>query len=154
MSNEADLDNFFNSIPKDGNEIEEFAILIKMRMDDGVADPLEIHVNFKKVEALFDLLTSDDDYTADVRNSAELYGKEFKKYGANIKQIEAGTNYDYSKCDHKKYIEICKQIKELDKEKKRYENLFRNIKESAIIEDCKVYPPKKSSTSTVKISFE
>ena len=144
-------------VPSTGYGIKEFANTILQRIEDGESDPLEIHVQLKAIEKIFKEVSESDGYKASVRNSAEAYGKEFERFGATIKLAEAGVKYDYSECGHVYYEELCQKIETMTEKKKEYESDMKKIKvakEFTFYEKVHtVYPPKKSSTSTVNVSF-
>jgi hypothetical protein len=150
-------EQILSTVPSTGFAIREFASTLLQKIDDGEVDPLQIHVQLKAIEKIFKEVSESDGYKASVRNSAEAYGKEFERFGAKIKLAEAGVKYDYSECGHVYYEELCQKIETMTEKKKEYESDMKKIKVSKelFFYDKKhtVYPPKKSSTSTVNVSF-
>lgn len=145
-------------IPNLKEGIRLFVSNLLQRMDDGELDPLEVHVKLiKTIEKIAKEVNESEGYKKAVRSSAEAYGKEFERFGATIKLAEAGVKYDYSECGHVYYEELCQKIETMTEKKKEYESDMKKIKVSKelFFYDKKhtVYPPKKSSTSTVNVSF-
>lgn len=150
-------EEILNTVPKTGSGIRLFASTLLQKINDGELDPLQIHVQLKAIEKIFKEVSESEGYKASVRNSAEAYGKEFIRFGAKIKLSETGTKYDYTECGHIYYEELCQKIDTLTEKKKEYETDMKAIKVSKEFtfyeEKHLVHPPKKSSTSSVTVSF-
>jgi len=154
----AEPEDLIGIIPSLKQGIKQFVGNLLQRMDDGELDPLEIHVKLiKTMEKIAKEVSESEGYKKAVRNSAEAYGKEFQRFGATIKLSEAGTEYDYSNCGHIYYENVCQKIESLKKDKKKYETELKAIKTSKEFifneEKHTVYPPVKSSTSSVTVTF-
>ena len=80
--------------------------------------------------------------------------------GSEFTTMEAGTRYDYSECGHQEYNDLVAQIKVLEARKKEIEEDLKGIKGSRteVNEDTgeciKLYPPKKTSTTTVSTTIK
>lgn len=98
-----------------------------------------------------------------VRDEAEKYAKEggLRLFGHKIEPIEAGVKYDYSECNDPVLKRLLDKKEQLDKEIKDrqkflqavpYKGMSINDEETGEI-DITVYPPVKSSTSTIKLTL-
>jgi hypothetical protein len=66
------------------------------KLKDGLADPVKIHLQVKKMEDLLNQIKDNKEYKDLVMNDAIKYGKDFEMYGAQF-QIKGGASkYDYS----------------------------------------------------------
>ncbi len=74
--------------------------------------------------------------------------------------MEGGTRYDYSGCNDPEYDRVLWEFENAKKAKEDKEKELKSLKESYEILDqdsgevITVYPPVKTSTSTVKCTFE
>ena len=142
-------------------------------VEDGEMDPLKALSGLKAMESLVSTLTDKNPKTnrhADkaillqqhITDAAFAYNtKKFSLYGATFTKTEVGTKYDYSKCNDAKLAELENAAKDAaDALKKRQEFLKTVPVEGLAITDTEtgetytVYPPSKSSTSTVSVSFK
>lgn len=144
-----------NLLTKEG--IKETAIAIKTALDEGNVNPLDLKMAFKAIEKLGEQIK--EKLAEHSLEEADKYGKSFKFKGANFTVMEAGTKYDYSDCNHAEYNDLVSQIAELNKRKKDIEEELKTIKGSRTIvneetgEIITLYPPKKTSTTTLTVSL-
>jgi hypothetical protein len=149
------------------------ATRIIQAVEDGEMDPLKALSGLKAMESLVSTLTDKNPKTnphADkaillqqhITDAAFAYSeKKFILYGATFTKTEVGTKYDYSQCNDAKLAELEKAAKDAaDALKKRQEFLKTVPSEGMTVTDTEsgetytVYPPSKSSTSTVSVSFK
>jgi hypothetical protein len=142
-------------------------------VEAGEMDPLKALSAIKSIESLVDMLTNKDpkknryadkaiSLQQNVTDAAGLYNeKKFSLFGATFTKTEVATKYDWSKCNDAKLPELEKAAKDAaDALKKRQEFLKTvdpkglDILESETGETYTVYPPSKSSTSSVSVSFK
>lgn len=98
-----------------------------------------------------------------VRDEAELYAKEggLRLYGHKIEPIEAGTKYNYSECNDPVYKRLLEKKAIIEAEVKAREKFLQAVPykgmsindEETGEADITIFPPVKTSTSTVKITF-
>lgn len=124
---------------------------------DGTINPLHAKLKMKAIETVLkDAAAEIDSYA---RAEAETHGsKSFQVYGATVELIEAGAKYDFTNCGDPVYNELTKQAAEIAAQIKNREAFLKTVQGSMNIvtddgEGVTVYPPVKSSTSTVKITF-
>lgn len=156
---------------------DERILFISNLMDEieaGKIDPLKVHVQFKCIEDILYQLTTLDEkknkdafmiakkYRAALQEAAETYGQ--KKFGYMNSQIEikeTGVKYDYSKCEDLELVELLKQQEILDKKVKARQDLLKTVPEKGMIftneesgETYTIYPPAKSSTTSIAVSLK
>lgn len=124
---------------------------------DGSLNPLHAKLKMKALETMLKEAASEIDSYA--REEAEKHGgKSFECYGAKVDLIEAGVKYDFTNCGDPVYNELTKQAAEIAAQIKNREAFLKTVQGSMNIvtedgEGVTVYPPVKSSTSTIKITF-
>lgn len=93
------------------------------------------------------------------REEAEKYGAKFDLKGAKIELAETGSKYDYSKCNDTVYNDLITEQTILDGKVKDRETFLKAIKDKLTIvnedsgEITEIYPPVKSSTSSIKVTL-
>lgn len=145
-------------MPNTKDEINSFADKLLTQIGNGEIDPLKIHVQLKAVETVIKRVNDNTFYKTAIRNASEMYGgKNFEAFGAKVELAEVGTKYNFDNCGHVYYNDVIAKISELEKQKKEYETLLKAIKEATPMifdgEGVNVYPPIKTSTSSIKVSF-
>ena len=126
-------------------------------ISSGEMSGLQFKMKQKMWESIFDACKIAVDKAA--RDEAESYGeKKFKTYGGEVSLIEAGQKYDYSQCNYQKYFDAVAELEKAKEAVKECETLLKSIKGSMNIvtedgEAVTIYPPIKTSTSTLKITF-
>lgn len=145
-------------MPNTKEEIKSFSSKLIQQVSNGDINPLQVHVQLKAIEGVIKAVNDSKEYKDAIRSQSELSGKSFQAYGAKIDLVEVGTKYDYSGCNHSEYEDICKEIAILEGRKKEIESMLKTLSgPMAIItnhgEAVEVYPPIKSSTSSIKVTF-
>jgi len=143
-------------LPSTKDEIKSFAAKLEYELENGVVNPLDLLKAQKCIEKTFDAVKPK--LMGLALTEAEKYGKSFEYKGIKIEQAEVGAKYDYSSCGHIDYDLLCKQIDELLVKKKDYETMLKTLKDATNMisndgETMTVYPPKKSSTSSLKVTL-
>lgn len=145
-----------------------FCLQIIEQIENGQADPLQVHIFLKNLESIFKTLT--DEKTG--KDFAERYksalmaaadkegGKNFEKYNAKFQVKEAGTKYDWSKCEDVALVNMLARQEELDKAIKEKQEFLKAVPAAGLVitdsesgETYTVYPPAKSSTTTVSVTL-
>lgn len=138
------------------------------QIEDGHADALKIHLQVKSTESLIEMLTdkkkhpeSAGRYCALVLSEAEKHGKKFDMHNATFLIKEAGTQYDWTVCNDDEItglLELEKAMKANIKERQEFlkalpaQGLELIDKETG--EAVTIYPPAKSSTTTVQTTLK
>lgn len=139
----------------DKKEIQELAVSqARQMLEKAKEDPLKLRIYIKRMIEFLSVYDKEIDEA--VREEAEKFGeKSFKLEGAKIELAEVGVKYDYSKSPL--WIEYDKRHKEIEEIKKDHEKFLKSLKEPMTMVDentgetIKLYPPAKSSKSSVKV---
>jgi hypothetical protein len=114
---------------------------------------------FAKIEWLIKEIKSNANYIDSLRDEVSKHGKQVvTSYGTKIELAEVGTKYDYSNCDDYIYKKLLGELELLQFKIKERETWLKSLPASGmdiLIEDevCRVYPPSKSSTSSIKTTI-
>jgi len=149
------------------------AARIIQSIEDGEMDPLKALSGLKAIESLVTILTDKNPKTnkwadkaialqSHITDSAGAYNeKKFSLYGATFTKTEVGTKYDYSLCNDAKLPELEKAAKDAADALKKRQDFLKTVDPKGLeVLDTEtgnvftVYPPSKSSTSTVSVSFK
>lgn len=123
-------------------------------VEDGLINPLELLTKIRATEKVLDgVLTNIRDLMV---TEALKYGKDpIIVNGVEMKVQEAGTKYDYSKCNHPEYNILVNQKNHISDQMKDLEAILKANKTSwehvdtSTGETFTIYPPTKTSTTTV-----
>lgn len=140
---------------------EELAIQIVEAMDAGELNPLDIHYQVKAMEDFIKVLTSNSRYKDYVLTEGMKHGKSFEFNGSKMEIKETGVKYDYSNCGDQEWSAIEVEInrrKELQKEREKF---LKSVPAEGIEivsnetgEVIKVYPPSKTSTTSIAVTLK
>jgi hypothetical protein len=116
------------------------------KLQDGLADPVKVHLQVKKMEDLLNQIKENQDYKNLVMEEAVKYGKKFEMYGAAFEIRSGASRYDYSNdAEHANLKEQLKQreafLKGLPPEGSKI------VTEEG--EVVKVYPPNKNPAADI-----
>lgn len=130
-------------------------------MEAGDVDPLKIHYQLKCVEKIIEEINKTERYRPLVLDAAEKWGqKEFEFNFSKIKIGEVGTKYDYSQCNDAELFEWQKQQAELKAKIDQRQKMLQTIPAKGLDivtdqgETYTVYPPAKSSTTSVIVTLK
>lgn len=139
----------------------EFTHQLIERLNNGELDPLKTHLQVKALEDMLETLKNNKDYKDAVLNAAVQNGKEFEYMSAKFNVREVGVKYDYTKCESPSYEEIMDDYNDAAKRKKDMEEFLKKVPHSGLDiingvtgEVTRVYPPAKSSTTSVAVSLK
>jgi hypothetical protein len=128
-------------------------------IQSGEVNPLDLKLQVKAIESVLETIKPILDKEA--RNEAEKFGaKSFDRLGAKVELFEAATKYDYSMCNDDEYKDLLVEQEKLKLKIKKREEFLKSIdgKMTLVIEGTgevvTVFPPTKSSTSTIKITLQ
>ncbi len=139
-------------------------------IDNGEAEPLKVHLQLKAIEDIISQLTCLDEkknknvdfakkYRKALLESAEKYGKKFELFNAEFSVKETGSRYDFSKCNDNDLLELYKQQEELKSKIKAKEDFLKTLPTEGLVkvdnqgEVYSIYPPSKSSTTSVTVTL-
>jgi hypothetical protein len=93
-------------------------------------------------------------------NEISKFEKNAVIKGSEFSIVEAGVKYDYSNCNDLKHIVLNTQLECLKSALKDRETFLKSIKEPLQMIDegsgevYTIYPPKKTSSTTLKVTFK
>lgn len=135
-------------------------------IEEGNISALKAHIYIKSIENLIKQFTDSREneelskrYKRLVSDEADTYsGKSFELHGAKFTKTETGATYDYSKCGDEIWNELNVRHQAIRAAMKGREDFLKNIPMEGIevLQDdelVRIYPPVKSSTSTVNCSL-
>ncbi len=162
MENNA-IEKIESVIPTTKLGIQKFAIDINQQLEDGEISGLELLKTFKMIEKLQEFV-KDKMMEAAIAEADKHPGKELELFGVSFTKMESGVSYDYSGCNDRMYSSIISTEEKLKEEKKKREIFLKSIDGSINMEDIdeetgevankKVYPPVKSSKSTLQVKIK
>lgn len=129
-------------------------------LEEGEADPLKVHSIIKSMEDVVKNITSNEKYKNILLESAEKNGKKFQMFNADFSIKEVGVKYDYANCNDTELNELQEQLDELTEKVKARQKFLQTISISGLDiitkdgEAIKVYPPAKSSTTSVTVTLK
>ncbi len=142
--------------------INEIATSIINSVMDGDKPPLLVHAELAAIKSAIKEIESNKNYKDCVIGAIEAYGNDTPiSKGASFQIRQSGVKYDYSLCNHGDYFELCKEIEALTEQRKELEKYLQSLpKGGATIvnestgEVSKVYPPQRSSTDSIVVTFK
>lgn len=138
----------------------DFTLRVIDAMEAATVDPLRVHLQVKCMEDIIKLLNSNTIYKKSVLEAAELCSnKNFPNAKIEIK--EAGTKYDFSQSNDSVRDMLEQQLLSATNALKERENFLKTVPAKGLIitdeqtgETFTVYPPSKSSTTTVFVTLK
>jgi len=141
---------------------QSFALDLVSKIESGEVDPLKIHLQIKCVQDIIKLLDDNTIYKSSVLEAAEKYGqKSFAFQNAKIEIKETGVRYDFSKCGDTVWEMHDSQLSGLKDTIKKRELFLKSAPEKGveIVDELSgelitVYPPSKSSTTSIAVTLK
>lgn len=143
--------SFLKQIANDRQTIDSFTNQLTIEMQDGSIDTQWLH---GALSMLIKNLTDLKDLNAQNLDADNIYKEAF---GFTFTKKEAGAKYDFSNCNHPKWIELSQKESELKEQKKVIETTLKTIKAPMTIVDdetgdiISVNPPIKSSKTIIEV---
>jgi hypothetical protein len=145
-------------LPSSKEQVTLFGTKLLKEIGDGTVNPLEIRAMKAYFDKMFESIKTDFDLA--VREEAEKYGKTFEYKGVKMELAEVGTKYDFTVCkDHELDVLVADADVANAKVKAR-QDFLKALKEPLTFvyddtgEVITVYPPLKTSTSSVKVTLK
>lgn len=140
-------------------ERQSFSEAIVSNLMEGLADPLKVHLQVKCMEDLIKQITSNPVYRDMLVTEAAKYGKSFEHHNAKFEIKEVGVKHNYENCGDPIIKELEDRQASIENELKERQKFLKSIPESGmeiLIGDelVKVYPPTKTSTTSVNINLK
>lgn len=161
MTNEIQATDFVTLFITDKKQRESFAAQVIEAVEDGRLNPLDVHLGLKGFEKISETITKNAGYKDNLLGVVATYGsKPFEYKGAKIEQVEGGVKYDYSVCNDAVINELLLQVERLNEAVKARQTMLKTIPVSGLEvvnsdtgEVSIIYPPAKSSTTTLKVTI-
>lgn len=139
-----------------------FVLSVVDQLQSGNVDPLKVHLHVKCMEEIIKQLNANTIYKSSVLEAAEKYGeKSFSFNNAKVEIKEVGVKYDFSKCSDAALIQMYSDQEALDKKIKARETMLKAVdgKGMTVVDESTgeaytVYPPAKSSTTSIAITLK
>jgi len=115
---------------------------------------------FAKVEFLIKEIKSSPAYIDYLREEVSKYGKlHTTSSGTKMELAEVGTKYDYQTCNDSELVKLNDQLLSIENAIKERQTFLKTLPISGMDvimeggEVCRLYPPIKTSTSSVKCTI-
>lgn len=139
-----------------------FAMGVVEALEQGRVDPLKIHLQVKCLEDIIKLLNANSIYKDQVLVAAQRYGeKSFQFQNSKVEIKEVGVKYDFKQCGDPVLDRLQWELEKAEKAVKDREALLKTVSEKGLTvteeetgETFTVYPPAKSSTTSVAITLK
>lgn len=146
----------------DKDQRATFAQNVISEIEQGIVNPLNIHLQIKCMQEIADVITSDERYHKLLLEETDKYaGKSFEYQNAKIEKKEVGVKYDFATCNdpiHTRYNEAADKAK---KQLKEREDFLKKAPSEGFImvdedsgETVTVYPPTKTSKTSISVSLK
>lgn len=124
---------------------------------EGEIDPITAHINISKMENAIKVFKANDQVRDITLRELAKYGKKQSFGDCTLEEVEAGVKYDYSACGDSELEELYKMRQTLEESIKQREAFLKNIPIAGIViaeTGELVYPPARSSKTTIKTTFK
>ena len=117
------------------------------KLKDGLADPIKVHLQVKKMEDLLTQIKEHNEYRDLVMDEAVKFGKKFEMYGAAFEIKNGAGKYDYS--TDAEIVELQKKIKDRQEFLKRIPAKGLEIVDKETGEIITLHKPNKTPAADV-----
>lgn len=139
---------------------QSFALDLVSKIENGEVDPLKIHLQVKAMEDIIKLLNDNTIYKKAILDGAEKFGqKSFQFMNSKVEIKEVGVKYDFSQCGdpvYQQYEQFAESTKASLKERADFLKTVPAKGMELKIDDelVTVYPPSKSSTTSIAVTLK
>ena len=139
---------------------QSFTLALIDEIEQGNVDPLKVHLQVKCMEDIIKLLNSNTVYKKSVLDAAEKYGeKSFQYQNSKVEIKETGVKYDFSQCGDPVYRNLEEANEVTSSLMKQRADFLKTVPAAGMelkIEDevITVYPPSKSSTTSIAVTLK
>jgi hypothetical protein len=146
-----------SQLPETKQQIETFAHSLEQGLNNGQIIASDLLRFQKAMEKVFEKIKPT--LIENALNEISQYEKNTVIKGSEFSIVEAGVKYDYSNCNDPVYNEHFQTLENAKERLKERETFLKCIKEPMhfITEDGEaitLYPPKKTSSTTLKVTFK
>ena len=124
---------------------------------EGVIDPITAHINLSRMEAAIKQVKDNGQVKEITLRELAKYGKKQSFGDCTLEEVEAGVRYDYSLCGDSTLAELEDMKAKIDAQIKERQQMLKCIPVSGMVSPDTgevVYPPAKSSKTTIKTTFK
>ena len=124
---------------------------------EGVIDPITAHINLSRMEAAIKQVKDNGQVKEITLRELAKYGKKQSFGDCTLEEVEAGVKYDYSGCNDSTLAELEDMKARIDAQIKERQQMLKCIPVSGMVSPDTgevVYPPAKSSKTTIKTTFK
>lgn len=138
-------------------QCDVFSDQLIQSVQSGEVSSIEVLVQFKGMEKVIERVTKE--IRPNLLAEADKYpGTSFEYNGNKIEKAEVGTKYDFTVCQDQEWEKFAAQEQMWATRRKEREAFLKAIKGSLDIitedgEAATIYPPKKTSTTSLKVSI-
>lgn len=157
MTNELQVLSLFEL---DKNQRAELVQQTIDRISNGELNALKAHLQVKAMEDIIKGITSDDVYRDMLLDEAAKHGSKTFEFGnGKFQTREVGVKYSYDQCNDPELADMYAQSDELLERIKLRQKFLQTVPLSGIDvrvgdEMVTVYPPSKSSTTSVTVTLK
>jgi hypothetical protein len=147
-----------SQLPETKQQIETFAYSLEQGLNNGQIVASDLLRFQKAMEKVFDKIKPT--LIENALNEISKFEKNAVIKGSEFSIVEAGVKYDYSECNDIEYNMLNTQLEALKSTLKDRETFLKSIKAPMQMIDknsgevYSVYPPKKTSSTTLKVTFK
>ena len=151
--------SILKQMPENKAQIETF---VKALVEESLSfdNPLDVEVQLRILEEVIKKVRANEEYKENVIDFIYRNGEKNKieKTNAKIEIVEAGTKYDFESCEDSIWNDLNNSFIKLSEEKKNRETFLKALvnNSNVVSEDTGevIYPPVKTSKTTVKITLK
>jgi hypothetical protein len=141
---------------------QSFALDLVSKIEQGEVDPLKIHLLVKAMEDIIKLLNDNTIYKKAILEAAQSYGeKSFTFQNAKVEIKEVGVKYDFSKTGDTVWEMLDASLLSAKNSVKQREDFLKTVplKGMQVLDELTgemitVYPPSKSSTTSIAVTLK
>jgi hypothetical protein len=160
MTNELTTTSILALFETNKEQRQSFTLALIDEIEQGNVDPLKVHLQVKCMEDIIKLLNSNTVYKKAILEAAEKHGeKSFTYQNAKVEIKETGVKYDFSQCGDPEYQMLEQRAESTATDLKQRADFLKTVSPKGMelkIDDevVTVYPPSKSSTTSIAITLK
>jgi nucleotidyltransferase/DNA polymerase involved in DNA repair len=147
-----------SQLPETKQQIETFAYSLEQGLNNGQIVASDLLRFQKAMEKVFEKIKPT--LIENALNEISKFEKNAVIKGSEFSIVEAGVKYDYSECNDIEYNMLNTKLEALKSTLKDRETFLKSIKQPLQMIDetsgevYTIYPPKKTSSTTLKVTFK
>lgn len=162
MTNDLTTTSILALFETNKEERQSFALSLVSEIENGNIDPLNVHLQVKCMESIIKLLNENTIYKKSVLEAAEKQNqKSFTLNGHKIEIKETGVKYNFDNCGDTEWELQDSQVKAHEHHRSEREKFLKTIPAKGLEivdtisgEMTTIYPPSKSSTTSIAVTLK